>query len=273
MKVRVALAQLTSTRDIESNLATCRKLADEAASDGARWIVFPENAPFLGADRDKIAIAEPLQGPLMQHYRDLAVKHDMYVTVAGFPEKAPSPDHTYNTLLTIAPDGSDHTVYRKMHLFDALVDGQTSYRESGSVMPGNDLVVSDMTFADITLRVGHSICYDLRFPELYRELRRRGAQVLLVPSAFTLQTGRDHWHALLRARAIENQCYVLAPDQYGTHFGQRVSYGHSSVYDPWGQLEACAPDRTCVVTADLDLSYLNMVRQRMPVEAHRRIDV
>ncbi len=272
MNVRIALAQMTSTRDIEKNLETCRRLAEEAAEDRVRWVIFPENAPFLGADKEKAAIAEELDGPLMEHFREMARQRKMFVTVAGFPEIAPTPGHTFNTLVTLNSKGKTVAVYRKMHLFDARVDEETSYRESDSCTPGEELVLSEMHFDDTTLKVGLSICYDLRFPELYRELRKQGANVLIVPSAFTLQTGRDHWHALLRARAIENQCYVLAPDQVGVHFGQRASFGHSCVYDPWGQLLACAPDRTCLVTADLDLDHLNMVRERMPVEAHRRID-
>jgi predicted amidohydrolase len=263
---------MTSTRDIEQNVETCRVLAEQAAADRVRWLIFPENAPFLGADKEKAAIAEELAGPLMANYRDIARLRKMFVTVAGFPETAPTPGHTYNTLVTLNPAGETVAVYRKMHLFDAQVDAQISYRESDSCTPGEELVVSAMDFDGVKLQVGLSVCYDLRFPEMYRELRKRGANILIVPSAFTLQTGRDHWHALLRARAIENQCYVLAPDQVGVHFGQRASFGHSCVYDPWGQLQACAPDRTCLVTADLDLDYLNMVRERMPVEAHRRLD-
>jgi predicted amidohydrolase len=273
MKVRIALAQMTSTRDVDANVAACEKLASQAADDGARWIVFPENAAFLGADREKLGVAEGLDGALMGRFRKIARDTSAYVTLSGFPEISPSADHTYNTLVVIRPDGELAAVYRKIHLFDAQVDAQTSYRESETVMAGTEVVSCELTFDHIRIHAGLTICYDLRFPELYRELRHRGANVLVVSSAFTLQTGRDHWHALLRARAIENQCYVLAPNQVGTHFGQRASYGHSSVYDPWGHLEACAPDRPCVVTADLDLSYLNMVRERMPVESHRRIGV
>lgn len=273
MKVRIALVQMTSGRDVQSNLETCHRLAAQAGEDGARWILFPENAPFLGADREKLSVAQTLDGDLAEEFRKIARAHNAYVSVAGFPEKSPSSEHTYNTFLMIGPQGQDVAVYRKVHLFDAQVDAQTSYRESDSVMPGHDVVDCELAFDHIRLRVGLSICYDLRFPELYRELRHRGVHVLAVPSAFTLQTGRDHWHALLRARAIENQCYVVAPNQVGVHFGTRASYGHSSVYDPWGHLEACAPDRPCVVTSDLDLSYLNVVRERMPVEIHRRLGV
>lgn len=272
MKVRVGLVQLRSDRDVERNLATCRKLAADAASDGAGWILFPENAPFLGADKDKVPIAESLDGPLVGEFASIAKKHGVWVSVAGLPEKCDAdPNKTYNTQVLIDPQGLTQAVYRKIHLFDAQVDDHIKYKESDSVAPGEELVTHVMDLNGIKLKVGLSICYDLRFPELYRRLRAEGVDVVTVPSAFTLQTGRDHWHPLLRARAIENQVYVLAPDQYGLHFGTRSSYGHTCVYDPWGHMQACAPDRECVVTADVDLGYLASVRQRMPVESHRRL--
>jgi len=272
MEVRVGLVQLRSDRDIERNLETCRQLAQDAVAEGAQWILFPENAPFLGSDRDKVAIAEELSGPLTQAFVEIATRHKVWVSVAGLPERCEkNPEKTYNTQVLISPEGYFAAVYRKIHLFDAQVSDEIRYLESGSVEPGDEVVSTEILFGDEALNVGLTICYDLRFPELYRDLRNRGAQAVTVPSAFTLQTGRDHWHALLKARAIENQVYVLAPNQQGLHFGDRASFGNSSVYDPWGKLIVCAPDRECVVTADLDLGYLASVRERMPVQSHRRL--
>ncbi|MGM0556001.1 MAG: carbon-nitrogen hydrolase family protein [Myxococcota bacterium] len=269
--MKVALAQLNSARDIDANLATCRRLAEQAADEGADWLLFPENAPFLGKDREKLDVAEPLDGPMIDAFRQMARDAELWLTVGSFPETSPSPDHTFNTQVLLSPTGETHSVYRKMHLFDVTVDAQRSYRESDTIKPGAETALATVATSDDTADVGQTICYDLRFPELYRDLVARGANVLTVPSAFTLQTGRDHWHALLRARAIENQAYVLAPDQWGTHFGDRASYGHSVVYDPWGQRLACAPDKVGIVTAELDFGYLRDVRQRMPSLEHRRL--
>lgn len=272
MKLRVGLVQMRSDRDIDRNLETSTRLGKEAVRDGARWVLFPENAPFLGADREKVAIAEPLDGPIASMYTTFARENDVWVSVAGLPEYCDAnPEKTYNTQILVNPKGEITAVYRKIHLFDAQVDAETTYRESASVEAGNEVVNATVKANDLTLNVGLTICYDLRFPELFRELRARGADAITVPSAFTLQTGRDHWHPLLRARAIEDQVYILAPNQQGVHFGNRASYGHSCVYDPWGHLQACAPDRECVVTAALDLGYLATVRQRMPVMSHRRL--
>ena len=272
MQIRVGLVQLNSNRDIERNLETCRRLAEEGVAAGAQWLLFPENAPFLGSDRDKIAIAEDLSGPLTQAFVDIATNYKVWVSVAGLPERCEKdPENTYNTQVLVNPEGAFAATYRKIHLFDAQVSDEIRYLESGSVEPGDQVVSTEMGFEDGELNVGLSICYDLRFPEMYRELRNRGVEAVTVPSAFTLQTGQAHWHALLKARAIENQVYILAPNQQGLHFGDRASFGNSSVYDPWGKLIVCAPDNECVVTADIDLGYLATVRERMPVQSHRRL--
>jgi predicted amidohydrolase len=269
--MKVTLAQLNSKRDVDENLATCRRLAEQAAEGGADWLLFPENAPFLGKDREKLAVAESIDGPMVDAYRHMARDTGMWITLGSFPEASPSPDHTFNTQVLLDPAGETESVYRKMHLFDVTVDETRSYRESDTIKPGEEPVTAQIVVGDERVTVGPTICYDLRFPELYRDLVSRGATVLTVPSAFTLQTGRDHWHALLRARAIENQAYVLAPDQWGNHFGNRASYGHSVVYDPWGQRLACAPDKVGLVSAVLDFEYLQDVRQRMPSLQHRRL--
>lgn len=269
--MKISLVQLCSTRDLERNLRRCRELAERAADDGAEWILFPENAPFLGKDAEKLAVAETIDGAIVEHFRAIARDADCWVSLGSFPEVSDHRGRTYNTQVLLTPTGETAATYRKIHLFDVDVEGGRSYRESDSVASGENLVTASVSGNDGDHTVGLSVCYDLRFPELYRALAHEGATVLTVPSAFTLQTGRDHWHPLLQARAIENQAYVLAPNQWGNHFGRRSSYGHSVVYDPWGRMIACAPDTECVVTAELDFDYLQDVRQRMPSLTHRRV--
>lgn len=269
--MRVALAQMTSGRDVAANLDVSRRLAADAAARGAQWILYPENAPYLGHDWEKPSIAEHVDGAMIAAYRDIAATHAMWVTVGSFPEKIDGSQKSYNTLVMIAPNGEVTASYRKIHLFDVEVEGGVSFRESDGVQPGEDVIVTDVTAGGEAFSVGLTVCYDLRFPELYRALVDRGANVLLVPAAFTLQTGRDHWHALLRARAIENQCWVLAPGQFGHHFDKRWSYGHSVVFDPWGHQVAEASDRVQVIVADIDAALVDDVRARMPVLRHQRL--
>jgi predicted amidohydrolase len=261
----VALAQLNSTPDLDANLAASRALAADAAARGARWLLFPENAPFLGAEADKLPIAQGPDGDIVGAYRDIARTHGMHVTLGSFAETGPDPKRTYNTQVQINPDGEVTQTYRKIHLFDAELPSGQVLLESDAIARGEELATAQVD----DVHVGLSICYDLRFPELYRELAARGVHALTVPSAFTVPTGHAHWHALLRARAIENQCYVLAPNQWGHHCKGRESFGQSVVYDPWGRMLATAPDRVCVITAELDLGYLDAVRRRMPCGSHR----
>lgn len=270
--MKTSLIQLRSTRDVAHNLRRCDALADQAIADGADWILFPENAPFLGADKEKFAVAESIDGPIVAHFREIARRGSCWVSLGSFAEKIDSddrstPERTYNTQVLLNPRGETAAVYRKIHLFDVHLEGGQSFLESGSVAPGEDVISADIN----AQKVGLTICYDLRFPELYRALAADGATVMTVPAAFTLQTGRDHWHPLLQARAIENQCYILAANQWGNHFGERWSYGHSAIYDPWGRMIACASDTECVVSATLDFAYLEEVRQRLPCLSHRRL--
>ncbi len=270
--MRIALIQLSSARDIDKNLATCRRLAEGALEAGARWLLFPENAPFMGHDAEKLTIAEDLDGSIVAAFREIARQGGCWVSLGSFPEASTTPGHTSNTQLLIDPAGNTAALYRKIHLFDVEVEGKQIFRESDSVLPGSELTVAPIELdAQPSRNVGLSVCYDLRFPELYRALVKKGAHMLTVPSAFTLSTGRDHWHALLQARAIENQCFVLAPNQWGHHFDNRHSYGHSAVYDPWGRMIACASDRESFVLAELDFDYLDEVRAKMPCLGHRRL--
>jgi len=204
--MRVALAQLTSSRDLSANLESCRELAARAAHGGAQWVLFPENAAFLGHDTEKVDVAEDENGPIVGAFRAMATDFEIWVTLGSFPEYIEGATKTYNTQLLINPHGQVVAKYRKIHLFDVEVEGGVTFKESDGVQPGDEVVTATMPIDGHETVVGLSVCYDLRFPELYREHARRGAEVLVVPAAFTLQTGRDHWHALLRARAIENQC-------------------------------------------------------------------
>lgn len=271
--MRVALIQLTSSRDIDDNLATCRRLAEAAAETGATWILFPENAPFLGRDEEKVAIAEDIDGEIIGSYAALARQLGVWITVGSFPETSPDAHRTGNTQIHLDPDGAVVDSYRKIHLFDVAVDDEVNFCESDSVYPGQEIVDTHIVDDRGDRRgVGMSICYDLRFPELYRVLQTRRVEAITAPSAFTLSTGSVHWHALLKARAIENQAYVLAPNQWGHHFGSRRSYGQSAIYDPWGRCLACASDREGFVVADLDFDYVAEIRRSMPVLKHRRVD-
>lgn len=270
--MRAALIQLTSTRDIEANLNTCRRLAEQAAETDPDWMLFPENAPFLGRDEEKVPVAEDLGGQMVAAFREIAEDLGCWVTLGSFPETSPDEDRSYNTQVHIDDEGIIKGVYRKIHLFDVSVDDVVDFCESDSVRPGEEIVDTGVVDADGTeRRVGLTICYDLRFPELYRELQSRDVEAITIPSAFTQKTGSAHWHGLLKARAIENQAYVLAPNQWGHHFGNRRSFGHSAIYDPWGKLVACASDREGFVVADLDFDYVDEIRRAMPVFDHRRV--
>jgi nitrilase len=264
-----ACVQLTSGADVGKNLETCARLCREARERGAKLAVLPENFAFMGLhEADKFAVAEAVgEGPIWRGLEAMARDNGIWVVAGGMPERAPEEGKVYNTLVAVAPDGRIASRYRKIHLFDVDIPGGAQFKESGTVLPGTETVVLETPWT----RVGLSICYDLRFPELYRSLVGSGARVVVVPAAFTLHTGKDHWHALLRARAIENQVYVLAAGQFGRHNEKRVTYGHSVVIDPWGTILAEAPDRECVVVAELDLSFQDKVRRELPALTHRRL--
>jgi predicted amidohydrolase len=267
-----ACAQLTSKGDVTDNLRTCARLAAEAAHRGAKLVVLPENFAFLGVhEADKFAVAETVDderpGPILAALPEAARASGVWIVGGGMPEKSADPGKVHNTCVVVAPDGRLAATYRKIHLFDVQIPGGAEFQESKTVAPGSDVVVAETPWT----RVGLSICYDVRFPELYRALTAAGARVIVVPAAFTLHTGKDHWHALLRARAIENQVYVLAAGQYGRHNEKRVCYGHSMVIDPWGTIVAEAPDREGVIVAEIDLGFQDRVRRELPCLHHRRL--
>jgi predicted amidohydrolase len=266
--MRVALCQVNSRHDRAANLAAALELLERAAAAGADLAVLPEYVDYLGPVDGEPA-PEPVDGPFAATFAGAARRHGLWVLAGSFHESGPDPHHTYNTSLLFDRDGALAASYRKIHLFDIDIPDRVSYQESRTVAPGEELVTADVD----GVTVGLSICYDLRFPELYRRLAVAGARVLLVPAAFTAHTGRDHWEVLLRARAIENQCYVLAAGQTGAHEPGRLCYGRSMVIDPWGTVVAQAPDGVGLVVADIDVARLDRIRQELPSLANRRLPV
>jgi predicted amidohydrolase len=267
--VRTGAVQLNSTEDTERNLATADRLVREAAALGAKLVVLPEKWSVLGTGDQLAAGAEALDGRCISWAREVARGLRIDLIAGSIVERAPEREKSANTSVHIGPDGELRAVYRKIHMFDVEVDG-VQYNESAREQAGEEVIVT--TLADGT-GVGMSVCYDVRFPELYRRLVTEGAQILAIPSAFTLATTRDHWEVLLRARAIENQCFVVAPNQVGEHPGGFRSGGRSMIIDPWGVVLATAPDTECAIVADIDLARLKDVRSRLPALTHRRPEV
>jgi deaminated glutathione amidase len=263
--MRAAAVQLTATPDKGRNLETADRLVRAAARDGARLVVLPEKWSVLGPGRALRDGAEPLDGQAVAWARGLAAQLRIDLIAGSVAERVPGEEKLRNTCVHIDPTGEIRAVYRKIHLFDVEVEG-TTYRESEHEQPGDEPV---LTQAD-GVEVGLTICYDLRFPELFRILAVRGARILTVPSAFTLATTRDHWEPLVRARAIENQAFVVAANQIGEHAPGLRSGGRSMIVDPWGVVLAMAPDRETYVVADLDLDQQIAVRRRLPALANRR---
>jgi predicted amidohydrolase len=272
--MRAAAVQLTSTPDFDANLELADRLTRAAAADGAQLVVLPEKWSALGRAEAVVAGAQPLDGPAIGWARSIARELAIDLVAGSFTERAAGPGGgagtcLHNTSVHVGPDGELQAAYRKVHMFDVVVDG-TVYRESEHEEPGDEIVVS-ATAGGVEL--GMSICYDIRFPELYRILALRGARVFVVPAAFTVPTTRDHWEVLLRARAIEDQAFVVAANQIGEHdCGPPVlrSGGRSMIVDPWGIVLAHAPDRACHIVADLDLSGQARIRRELPALANRR---
>jgi len=262
--LRAAVVQLNSTNEKAKNLGTAERLVRAAAADGAELIALPEKWNLLAGGEELLAGAEPLDGPTLSAARSWARELGIYLLAGSIAEQG-SGQKAFNTSVLIGADGEDLAVYRKIHMFDVDAGG-VSYRESDHEEPGEEIVTAPL--ADTT--VGLSICYDLRFPELYRILAVRGARILTVPSAFTLATGRDHWEVLLRARAIESQAFVLAPNQLGEAPPHFSSNGRSMILDPWGVTLATAPDEECFAVAELDFAAQDRVRESLPSLANRR---
>jgi predicted amidohydrolase len=264
--MRVAVCQLNSRDDRAANLASARGLLRQAAQAGADFAVLPEFVDYLGRRRGE-PTPETVDGEFAEFFAAAARELNLWVLAGSFREQAADGERAHNTSLVFDRSGSRVAAYRKIHLYDVEIPGKVSYAESKAIAPGDELVVADVE----GVPVGLSICYDLRFPELYRALAVAGAKVLVVPAAFMAHTGRDHWEVLLRARAIENQCYVVAAGQIGDHEPNRTCFGRSMVIDPWGTVVAQAPDVPGVTVADLDLGRVDTVRAELPSLANRRL--
>ncbi len=271
--LRVAAVQLNSTDDRSANLAAADRLTRQAADQGAELVLLPEKWSLLGTGATLEEGAEPLDGPALTWARETARELRIDLVAGSIVERLDAADaagrRLANTSVHFGPDGSTQAVYRKIHMFDVEVDG-VAYHESRHETAGREIVTSR---SQRGVELGLSVCYDVRFPELYRILALRGARVLCVPAAFTLATTRDHWATLLRARAIENQAFVVAANQIGRHPGNLRSGGRSLIVDPWGVVLAQAPDAVCQIQATLDLGDLERIRLELPALANRRPEV
>lgn len=269
--LRIGVVQLSSRDDVRHNLGRAAELVTQAAAEGAQIVVLPENFAYMGTDEGKRGVAEHLDegahGPILTALSDAARRSGAHVIAGGMPERSADPDRPFNTCAVIAPDGELVGRYRKVHLFDVEVGDGQRYCESASTTAGAEPVVVSL----LGFKVGLSVCYDLRFPELYRRLAGLGAELIVVPAAFTLATGKDHWHVLLRARAIESQAYVAAAAQWGTHPRDRRTYGKSLVADPWGDVIVQCPDGEGFAVATVDRRRLESVRASLPSLRHRRL--
>lgn len=265
--MRVAAVQLNSNGDKQRNLAAAERLVREAAAGGAEFVALPEKWNLLAGGEELVAGAEPLDGTSLTAARGWARELGIHLLAGSISERGPEGEKASNTSVLIGPGGEDLAVYRKIHMFDVDAGG-VSYRESEHERPGTEPVVAPVG----ELMLGMSVCYDLRFPELFRILALRGARLVAVPSAFTLATGRDHWEVLLRARAIEDQVFVIAPNQSGEAPPHFSSFGRSMIVDPWGTVLATAPDGEGFVAAELDLAAQDRVRESLPSLANRQPD-
>ena len=269
--VRVGVVQMSSQDYVPKNLSRAVELVGRAAAEGAKLVVLPENFAFMGAEEAKRGHAESLgegaRGPIASALSDAARRSGVHVLAGGMPERSQDPDRPYNTCAVIGPDGLLVARYRKVHLFDVEVGDGQRYRESASTSAGAEPVVVPI----LGFKVGLSVCYDVRFPELYRKLADLGADLIVVPAAFTLATGKDHWHVLLRARAIESQAYVAAAAQFGVHPHDRRTYGKSLVADPWGDVIVQCTDGEGVAVATIDRRRIDTVRANLPSLRHRRL--
>ncbi len=268
--IRVAAIQMSSGADVSANLELADRLLGEAVMDGCKLAVLPENFALMAQrGRDKTKHAEtPGKGPIQAFLRDAAGRHRLWIVGGSIPLASPDDRRVYGACVVVDDGGVTKAIYRKIHLFDVdLPEYEESYRESHSMMAGDDTVAIETPIG----RIGLTICYDLRFPELFRTLADDGADVFTVPAAFTAATGVDHWHVLLRARAIENLAYVVAAGQYGDHADGRATFGHSLIIDPWGRILAEQADGNCHIAAEIDPDVTRKLRREFPVLANRRL--
>jgi predicted amidohydrolase len=262
-----AAVQMTSIPDVDQNLTQAEDLIQVATNRGASLVGLPENFSFLGDESAKVRLALEIAEKSHKFLITMAQKYQITLLGGGFPVPVPNSNKMYNTALLVSPEGVELARYQKIHLFDVnLPDGNT-YQESDTIQAGTEVAA---IYRDDRLgNLGLSVCYDVRFPELYRHLTQQGAEVLFVPAAFTAYTGKDHWQVLLQARAIENTCYVIAPAQVGWHNPRRQSHGHAVIIDPWGVVLANAGQQVGVAVAEIQPSRLEQVRRQMPCLQHR----
>ena len=265
--MRVALVQMCSTDDLAANLKAAAGFVGEAADRGAAFVLLPEMFAYLRREGQAFPHAQQLDGEIVGSLREWARRHGVRLLGGSFAERIEAQERVFNTSVLIDPQGEIEAVYRKIHLFDVQLGADGNFRESASIAPGSDVVVAETPIGGI----GLSVCYDLRFPELYRRLVQGGAELLLVPSAFTFPTGAAHWEVLCRARAIENQCYLIAPNQTGRSPHGFADFGNSMIVDPWGCVLARAGEDEGIITAEVDGTYLARVRRELPALGHARL--
>jgi deaminated glutathione amidase len=264
--VKIAAVQMVSTPVVEENIATARRLIAQAAAQGAQLVLLPEYWPVMGMkEADKVGHAEQLDaGPIQRFMAQIAREHRIWLIGGTLPMVAPEPGKVLNTTMVYDPSGEHVIRYDKIHLF-SFTKGEESYDEARTIVHGTDVATFDAPFG----KVGLSVCYDLRFPELYRAMG--DCSLIVMPAAFTYTTGKAHWEVLLRARAIENQCYVLAAAQGGHHPNGRRTWGHSMLIDPWGEVKALLPEGEGIVAGDLDMRHIQRVRESLPALKHRKL--
>jgi deaminated glutathione amidase len=264
--VKIAAVQMVSSPVVEENIATARRLITQAAQQGAQMVLLPEYWPIMGmTDADKVAHAEPFDaGPIQAFLAGIAREQRIWLVGGTLPMIAPEPDKVLNTTMVYDPDGEHVIRYDKIHLF-SFTKGEESYDEARTIVHGTTVAAFDAPFG----KVGLSVCYDLRFPELYRAMGE--CSLIMMPAAFTYTTGKAHWEILLRARAIENQCYVLAAAQGGQHPNGRRTWGHSMLIDPWGEVKALLPEGEGIVVGEIDAGYMQRVRENLPALKHRKL--
>ena len=264
--MKVSAIQLNSRPDLDHNMELAYKLVKKAANEDANLVALPENFAFMGDEKKRLEQAEEISKSVEKNLNEWAKKFELFILGGGYPVPAEN-SKVFNRATLINPKGETVAVYNKIHLFDVELTKKETYRESEMVQAGRDIVVVDLP--EFEIKAGLSICYDVRFPELYREMAKQGAHVLFVPAAFTRPTGKAHWETLLRARAIENSAFVVAPAQTGKLGKKRKTYGHAMIIDPWGKVLSNAGEKTGMASAELDIEILKEVRKKLPSIEHR----
>ncbi len=265
--MNAAVVQLHITEDLEENIGNALRLTREAAAAGADIVVLPEVVDYHGDKEGVAAIKSSVPGPVVDQFAAAAREHGVWVLAGSIHEAIEGSERTYNTSVLYDRNGIEQARYRKIHLYDVQIPGQVDAMESDSIAPGEEIVTAEVEGHT----AGLSICYDIRFPELYRSLADRGAEIVFLPAAFTLFTGKDHWEVLIRARAIENQVFMLASGQQGRDRQSRSTYGKSMIVDPWGTVLATAPDGEGFAMAPLDFERQATIRRELPSLANRRL--